>query len=145
MHISSFCKVNKTLFKDFNELSTFLHRKDCTFKKQIECSLFENTCLQAILSITIFNLRKEPLCKVEKILKDGLKSNPIIFNFIENSKLLVGKFAQGIKAKRQQTFNNKKFIDNAQQCFALDNTSSNIYISRPYFELSLKLKHPVRK
>ena len=59
------------------------------------------------------------MCKVEKILKDSLKSNPIIFNFIENSKLLVGKFAQGIKAKRQQTFENKKFIDNAQQCFAL--------------------------
>ena len=59
--------------------------------------------------------------KVKHILKCSLDSilSPI-GSPTPSVEILVGKFAWGVKAKHcQQTFENKKFVDITQQCFAL--------------------------
>ena len=67
---------------------------------------------------------------------DLLKSHHLHLHW--NLKFWVGKFAWGAKVKHagrcQRTFKNKRFVDNFQQCFAF------YKLSRPYFELSLKVK-----
>ena len=61
--------------------------------------------------------------KVEKILKDSLDSIPSPLPSVK-IQIMVGKVCiemqkQNIAGHCQQTFENKKFVDITQQCFAL--------------------------
>ena len=61
--------------------------------------------------------------KVEKILKGSFEFDPITFTFSKNSNYGRESFLevqkQNIVGHCQQTFENKKFVDITQQCFAL--------------------------
>ena len=75
--------------------------------------------------------------KVEKILKGSLDS--ILSLPSVKIQIMGGKFAWGVKAKHccQQTFDNQKFVDITQQCFAL---LPQVNFLDEYFEFSLKVK-----
>ena len=68
-------------------------------------------------------VKYEYIIKVENISKGSLDSDPITFTFSENSNFgresLLEMERQNIAGHCQQTFENKKFVDISQQCFAL--------------------------
>ena len=93
------------------------------FKSRWHCKKRE--CLNHIKepkfpNIIIQKLNMKILIKVEKILKGSLDSIP---SPSVKFKLCAGKFAWGVKKNIvgycQQTFENKKFVEIIQQCFAI--------------------------
>ena len=75
------------------------------------------------LIVVFCHLRMRHCDKVENILKGSLDSFPITFTCSENSNFgresLLEMERQNIAGHCQQTFENKKFVDISQQCFAL--------------------------
>ena len=114
-------KRRMSYLKEAEPILIIVLKRTQAFPELAPCFGFPEAPL-CLLSWSWVNLQIITHFKVENILKDSLDSIPSPSKFSENSNYLEGKFAWGVKTKKNcwallTNYCIQKFVDNIQHCF----------------------------